>query len=139
MLRTPAPLNGALDVRSKSIVAVCSSNSSDWNSYVAPRAMCFAICFIGAELQCRERIVSEGVSIKFGALRRNARVCEYGRRALWLIEVQATTARLNKNGQWRSVRSQVSGTPESRRSVVVEKPYDLVVGLERSYKSQEEV
>ena len=72
-------------------------------------------------------------------LRRNARDCEHGRKALWLIALQAATARLRKKGQWCIVQSQVSGAPETPRSVGIERPHDLVVGLERSYKSEEEV
>ena len=54
--------------------------------------------------------------------------------ALWLIALQAGTARLKKKGQWSTVQSQVNGSSESRRSVGIERPHDLVVGLERSYK-----
>ena len=72
-------------------------------------------------------------------LRRNARDCEYGRKTLWLIALQAATARLKKKGQWSTVQGQVISAPEPPRSVGIERPHDLVVGLERSYKSEEEV
>ena len=60
-------------------------------------------------------------------------------RALYLIALQAATARLEKKGQWSTVQNQVSGAPESPRLVGIDRPYDLVVGLERSYKSLEEI
>ena len=72
-------------------------------------------------------------------LRRNVRVSEHGRMALWLIGLQAVTARLKRKGQWSIVQSQVISAPESPRSVGIERPHDLVVGLERSYKSPEEI
>ena len=53
--------------------------------------------------------------------------------------LQAATARPKKKGQWSTVQGQVISAPESRRSVGIERPRDLVVGLERSYKSQEEI
>ena len=80
-----------------------------------------------------------GIVLKFGALRRKARIFEYERRALWLITLLVASARLKKKGQWSSVQSQVSGAPESPRSVGIERPHDLVVGLERSYKWLEEI
>ena len=66
-------------------------------------------------------------------------VYELGRRPLRLIALQGVRARLKKKGQWSTVQSQVSGAPESLRSVGSEKPYDLVVGLEGSYKRLEEI
>ena len=58
---------------------------------------------------------------------------------LWLIALQAATARLKNKGQWPTFQGQVIIAPESRSSVGIERPRDLVVGLERSYKSQEEI
>ena len=87
----------------------------------------------------RKHSFEEEVCCWSRALRRKAEVCEYGRRALWLIALQAATARLKKKGQWPTVQSQVSGAPASPRSVGIDRPYDLVVGLERSYKSLEEI
>ena len=54
-------------------------------------------------------------------------------------QVAAASACLNSEGQWSTVLIQVSGAPESQRSVGVEKTYGLVVGLERLYKVKEEI
>ena len=54
---------------------------------------------------------------------------------LWLIALQAATARLKKKGQWSTFQSQVISAPELHRSVSIERPCNLVVGLEKSYKS----
>jgi hypothetical protein len=139
VLRTSPPLIGALDVRSKSMVVICSSKSSDWNTDVAERAMCFAICFIGAAPECRESISQDRISCLSGALGRNARVYGSERRPLWHIALQATPAHLKKRSQWPTVQSQVSGAPESPRSVGIERLHDLGLGLERSYKRLEEI
>ena len=55
------------------------------------------------------------------------------------MALQAATARLKKKGQWSTFQGQVTSAPESLRWVGIERPHDLVVGLERSYKSEEEV
>ena len=102
--------------------------------------MCFAICIIGAEPECRESLFLKKRSATGRANRDEMpRYCEYGRQTQWLIALQAATAGLKKKGQWLTVQGQVSGAPESPRSVGIKRPYNLVGGLERSYKSLEEI
>ena len=101
--------------------------------------MCFAIVFIGAEPECRESILLKKSLLLVVRTEAKGRGLRVWRRALWLIALQAGTARLKKKGQWPTVQSQVSGAPASPRSVGIDRPYDLVVGLERSYKSLEEI
>ena len=72
------------------------------------------------------------------ALRREAKVSEYGIGSV----AHRVTGRHGASEEERSVvhRSKPGrGAPESPRSVGIERPDDLVVGLERSYKGEEEV
>ena len=54
MLRTSAPLIGALGVRYKSVLWISLTINSQLVARRLKKLMCFAICFIGGERECRE-------------------------------------------------------------------------------------
>ena len=98
------------------------------------RTRCFAVCFIGVELRCRDWISRNLVHGRPSALKRSAKCFknrigpvahrQAGRLGGPDLEVHESTIQIRlRNGR------------ESRRPVGIERQHDLVLGLERSYKS----
>ena len=74
MLRTPAPLIGALGVRNKSLLWNSFAINSELVGRCVKKLMCFAIFPIGAERERRESDSENFVPCRLRALKRNAEV-----------------------------------------------------------------
>ena len=72
MLRTSAPLKGALGVRYKGGVWNSFAINSQLVARWMKKTMCFAICFIGAEHGCRESGYENFISCTVRTLQHNA-------------------------------------------------------------------
>ena len=94
MLRTSAPLIGTIGVRFTSVWWISLTINSQLVARRLKKLVCFAICSIGGEQECRESESKNGslaVCAHGGA---TLKPVEEKAEAQWLIESQAASARL---------------------------------------------